>query len=93
MIIMRTVRKRSALAYVIGALIDLSVPSEIPESKTSSHFVLYRLWRVMFFPIAMLCLFIVGGARGRGYMGLLRAHRICAAVRAVWPHWPAMSLT
>lgn len=61
---MRTVRKRSALAYVIGALIGLSVLSDIPESKTSTHSVLYRLWRIMFFPIAMLCLFIVGGARG-----------------------------
>lgn len=27
------------------------------------HSVLYRLWRISFFPIVMLCLFIFGGAR------------------------------
>lgn len=26
--------------------------------------VLYRIWRIIFFPIAMLCLLIVGGIKG-----------------------------
>ncbi|MDE2165921.1 MAG: hypothetical protein KGJ66_06250 [Alphaproteobacteria bacterium] len=30
---------------------------------TEHHSILYRFWRIVFFPIVMLCLFIAGGAK------------------------------
>lgn len=61
---MHTTRKIPNWVYFLGALIGVSALSEIGESKISSHSILYRMWRIVFFPIAILCVIIVLGLKG-----------------------------